>query len=220
MKTNIFKHILTVIVATTAMLMTSCAGSRALTGDVQGISAHLEADVKAFHLDEGCNGNIKMKRGEAIQISLTKFGIEGVRIIMTPEEILLVNKLTKTYLRTTFKEADKAMGGEGLLTFRNVEAYFWNENGRNTSYANLPVGGFVPLELKTTYSKHLRAGRYDLPRQIKVVLSGADGAIEPGQARLKLTKVQVANNWQPNSEIPSNYKNLNFISVIKKLMKK
>lgn len=220
MKLNIFKFIITTIVATTAIFMTSCSGSRALTGDVQGISAHLEANVKAFNLDEGCNGNIKMKRGEAIQISLTKFGIEGVRIIMTPEEILLVNKLTKTYLRTSFKEADKAMGGEGLLTFRNVEAYFWNDNGQHVSYANLPVGGFVPLELKTSYSKHVRAGHYELPQQIKVVLSGADGAIEPGQARLKLSKVQVANNWQPNSEIPSNYKNLNFISLIKKLMKK
>lgn len=220
MKLNIFKHIITVIVAATAMLMTSCAGSRALTGDVQGISAHINADVKAFHMDEGCTGNIKMKRGEAIQISLTKYGIEGVRIIMTPEEILLVNKLTKTYLRTTFKEADKAMGGEGMFTFRNIEAYFWNDNGQNVSYATLPVAGFVPLELKTSYSKHLRAGRYELPQQIKVILTGADGAIETGQARLKLSKVQVANNWEPNNEIPSNYKNLNFISALKKLMKK
>lgn len=220
MKLNIFKHTLLLIVATAAMLMTSCAGSRALTGDVQGISAHIDADVKAFHLDEGCTGNIKMKRGEGIQISLTKYGIEGVRVIMTPSEILLVNKLTKTYLRTTFSEADKAMGGEGIFTYNNIEAYFWNDNGRNTSYATIPVGGFVPLELKTSYSRHLRAGRYDLPQQIKVVLSGADGAIETGQARLKLSKVQVANSWQPNAEIPSNYKNLNFISVIKKMMQK
>lgn len=220
MKLNIFKHIITIIIAATAMFMTSCTGSRALTGDVQGISAHLDAEIKAFQLDEGCSGNIKMKRGEAIQISLTKYGIEGVRVIMDPENILLVNKLTKTYLRTTFKEADKAMGGEGLLTFRNVEAYFWNDNGRNVTYATLPVGGFVPLELKTTYSKHMRAGRYDVPQRIKVNLNGADGAIEAGEACLKLTKVQVANNWEPNTEIPSNYKNLNFISVIKKLMQK
>lgn len=214
------KHFILLIVAVAAMLMTSCASQRALTGDVQGISARLEANVKAFNLDEGCNGNIKMKRGEAIQISLTKYGIEGVRIIMTPQEILLVNKLTKTYLRTSFKDADKALGGEGMLTFRNVEAYFWNDNGNNTNYATLPVGGFVPLELKTTYSRRLRTGRYSLPQRINVNISGADGAIETGNAKLKLTHVQVANNWEPNTEIPEKYKNLNFISLIKKLLKK
>lgn len=214
------KHFILLIVAVAAMLMTSCASQRALTGDVQGVSARLEANVKAFNLDEGCNGNIKMKRGEAIQISLTKYGIEGVRIIMTPQEILLVNKLTKTYLRTSFKDADKALGGEGMLTFRNVEAYFWNDNGNNTNYATLPVGGFVPLELKTTYSRRLRAGRYSLPQRINVNISGADGAIETGNAKLKLTHVQVANNWEPNTEIPEKYKNLNFISLIKKLLKK
>lgn len=214
------KHFILLIVAVAAMLMTSCASQRALTGDVQGVSARLEANVKAFNLDEGCNGNIKMKRGEAIQISLTKYGIEGVRIIMTPQEILLVNKLTKTYLRTSFKDADKALGGEGMLTFRNVEAYFWNDNGNNTNYATLPVGGFVPLELKTTYSRRLRTGRYSLPQRINVNISGADGAIETGNAKLKLTHVQVANNWEPNTEIPEKYKNLNFISLIKKLLKK
>lgn len=214
------KNYLLILVAAMAMLMTSCASQRALTGNVEGISAKLEVDVKAFHLDEGCNGTIKMKRGEAIQISLTKFGIEGVRITLTPEDILLVNKLTKTYLRTTFKEADKALGGEGMLTFRNVEAYFWNESGQNTQYSTLPVGGFVPLDIKTSYSRRVRAGQYELPQRIHLNITGADGTIETGDAKLKLTQVQAANNWVPNTEIPSNYKNLNFITVIKQLLKK
>lgn len=209
------------IFAAVAMLMTtSCASQRALTGDVQGISAHLDASVKAFNLDENCSGSIKMKRGEAIQISLTKYGIEGVRIIMTPDSILLVNKLTKTYLRTSFREADKALGGEGALTFRNVESYFWHEDGNNVNYATLPIGGFVPLELRTSYSRHIRAGYYSVPTRVTMEAKGADGAIETGKAKLKLTKVQVANNWEPNTEIPAKYKNLNFISVIKNLLKK
>lgn len=214
------KHIILIIVATAAMLMTSCASQRALTGDVQAISAKLDVDVKAFHLDESSNGSIKMKRGEAIQISLTKFGIEGARVILTPDSILVINKLTRTYLRTSFKEADRALGGEGLLTFRNVESYFWNENGQNTQYSTLPIGGFVPLDLKTTYSRRVRAGQYTIPQRIHVNISGADGAIETGDAKLKLSKIQAANNWQPNATIPSNYKNLNFIAVIKKLLKK
>lgn len=214
------KHYIFLFFAAITMMMTSCASQRALTGNVEAVSAHLDVNVKAFSLDEGCSGNIKMKRGQAIQISLTKLGIEGVRVILTPDSILLVNKLTKTYLRTSFRDADRAMGGEGMFTFRNVEAYFWNDNGQSPNYATLPVGGFVPVELKTNYSKRVRVGAHNLPRQIRLNISGADGAIETGEAKIKLTKIQAANNWSPNTEIPAKYKNLNFISEIKKLLKK
>lgn len=214
------KHYLLLFVMAAAMLMTSCASQRALTGDVQGISAKLEANVKAFNLNEGCNGSVKMKRGEAIQISLTKYGIEGVRIICTPDSVLLVNKMTKTYLRTSFRDIDKALGGEGVMTFRNVEAYFWNDGGKSPKYGTVSAGGFVPLDVKTSYSRRLRAGIYSLPTEINVTLTGADGAIETGKAKLKLSKVQVANDWKPNTEIPAKYKNLNFVSEIRKLLKK
>lgn len=214
------KNYLFILVAAMAMLMTSCASQRALSGDVQGVSARLEANIKAFNLDEGCNGSIKMKRGEAIQINLTKFGIEGARVIMTPDSILVINKMSRTYLRASWQEADRALGGDGMLTFRNVESYFWNESGQNTQYATLPIGGFVPLDLKTSYSRRINAGAYSLPQRIHIVLTGADGAIETGDLKLKLTKVQKANNWEPATTIPSNYKNLNFISVIRNLLKK
>lgn len=214
------RHTLLLLITTAALLLSGCASQRALTGDVQGISAKIDANIKAFNLDESANGNIKMKRGEGIQISLTKFGIEGVRVTFTPDSVLLVNKLTKTYLRTSYKELDRAMGGEGLLNYRNVEAYFWNDNNLNNNYATLPVGGFVPLDVKTSYSRHVRAGAYHVPQRINVRISGADGAIETGEAKLKLSQVRPANNWQPNTEISSKYKSLNFVSVIKKLLKK
>lgn len=214
------KHYLFIIIASLTLLMSSCASQRALTGDVQAVSAKIDANLKAFNLDKSCNGTLKMKRNEVIQISLTQFGIEGVRVIMTRDSILLINKLTKTYLRTSFKEADRAVGGEGMLTFRNIEAYFWNENDKSTQYATLPIGGFVPLELKSTFSRRISAGKYHIPQRVNINVSGADGAIETGELKLKLTKIQTANNWEPNVTIPSNYKSLNFISVIKKLLKK
>lgn len=214
------KHILFILLLATSLFTTSCASQRALTGNVTAVSAKIDADLKAFNLDESCNGSIKMKRGEAIQISLTKFGIEGARVIMTPDSVLVINKLTKTYLRSSYTEVDKVLGGDGLFNFRNVEAFFWNEANQNTQYATLPVGGFVPLELKTSRSKRVRAGEYNLPQKMDINLSGADGAIETGELKLKFTKIQTANNWTPNTTIPSNYKNLNFVSLVKKMLKK
>lgn len=215
------KHYITLIIAAITIAMaSSCASQRALTGDVQGISAKLDARISAFKLDENANGTIKMKRGEAIQISLTKFGIEGARVIFTPDSILYVSKLTKTYLRTSFREADKALGGEGTLTFRNVEAYFWNDNNQSSNYATLPIAGIVPVELRTSYGRNLRAGQYQVPQKINIRMSDTERVIEPGEVKLKLSKVTTANNWQPNTEISSKYKSLNIISLVKNLLKK
>lgn len=203
----------------TALFISSCASQNALLGDVQCVNAKIDARIKAFNLDESANGTIKMKRGEAIQISLTKFGIEGVRVICTKDSVLMVNKLTKTYLRSSYREIDSALGGEGMFTFNNIESFFWNDRDQTNQYATLPIGGFIPLELKTTYGRGVKAGAYKVPKRINIRMSGADGAIETGEAKLKLSKIRESNNWQPNTEISSKYKNLNFVSVVKKLLK-
>lgn len=214
------KHFLIILVAAAAMLVSSCASQRALSGDVQGVSAKIDAQFKAFNLDEGANGTIKMKRNEGIQISLTKFGIEGVRIICTPDSVYFVNKLTKTYVRTSYREMDKQLGGEGTFNFNSLQAFFWNDNGRSSDYATIPVGGFIPLDLKTSYGRSIRAGQYRVPKSIAVNLSGADGAIETGRAKLKFSKVKAVNDWHPNAEISSKYKQLDLKSLIGKALKK
>ncbi len=208
------------VAAVIMMLSTSCASQRAITGNVDAIQAKLDARIKAFNLDENAGGTIKMKRDQAIQISLTKYGIEGVRVTFTPDSILFVNKLSRTYLRTSFRDADKAMGGEGTLNFRNVQAFFWNDNNENRTYSTLPVAGVVPLELKTNYGRSLRVGQYRIPCKINLDMEGANGAIETGEATMKLSKVRAANNWEPNTEISSKYKSLNVVSLIKGLLKK
>lgn len=214
------KHFLIILVAAAAMLVSSCAGQNVLRGDVQGVSAKLDAQFKAFNLDEGANGTIKMKRNEGIQISLTKFGIEGVRIICTTDSVLFVNKLTKTYFRTTYREIDNLLGGEGSFNFNSLQAYFWNDNGRSTDYSTLPIGGFIPLNLKTSYGRSIRAGQYRIPKQISLDLSGADGAIETGNAKLKLSKVKAVNDWHPSTEVSAKYKSLDVRKLISKALKK
>ena len=176
------------LLATLSMLLLgSCAGQRALTGPVDAVSARIDAQVKALRLDETAGGNIKMKRGEAIQLSLTKFGIEGVRVVFTPDSILFLNKLSKTYLRTSFRDADRALtGGDGTLNFANVEAYFWNDGQKGSDDAVLPVGGMFPVELHTSYGRSLRVGEHRLPLRITMELSAADGAVEVAAKSFRL----------------------------------
>lgn len=215
------KHTFSFFAITIAMITTSgCASQHALTGDVKGITAKIDARVKAFHLDENAGGTIKMKRGEGIQLSLTKFGIEGVRVTCTPDSILVVNRLTKTYIRTSFKDADRALGGEGTVTFANFENYFWNDEHHSKDLSTLPIAGIIPLDIETTYGKSLRAGEYRIPQRINIKMSGADSVIEAGDVRLKMSKVKKANDWHPSTEVSSKYKNLNITSLIKSLLKK
>lgn len=203
------------------LLLGSCAGQRALTGPVDAVSARIDAQVKALRLDETAGGNIKMKRGEAIQLSLTKFGIEGVRVVFTPDSILFLNKLSKTYLRTSFRDADRALtGGDGTLNFANVEAYFWNDGQKGSDDAVLPVGGMFPVELHTSYGRSLRVGEHRLPLRITMELSAADGAVEAGSVKLKLSKVKAADHWTPNTQVPSKYRSLNAVKLLRGLLGK
>ena len=213
---NLFTSIILLVILLT---MGSCASQRALTGNIDAVSARLETQVRAFNLDEKAGGNIRMKRGEAIQISLTKFGIEGVRVVFTPDSILFVNKLTKTYLRTSFAEADKMlMGGEGTLNFRNVEAYFWNDYRSGEDDAVLPLGGMFPIELHTDYGRSLRVGEHRLPLKISMEMNAADGLIETGRVQMKLSKVKAVNGWTPNTQISDKYKSLNVVKLLRGLL--
>lgn len=214
------KHIILTLISIVIVLSTtSCASHRSITGNVNAITAKVDAHLQAFNLDENAKGTLKMKRGEAIQLSLTKFGIEGVRVIFTPDSMLVINKLTKTYLRTSFREADRLLGGEGLVTFDNIENFFWSESKMADRQSTIPVAGFVPLDLETKYSRTLKAGKYRVPQKINMKMSGAEGAIETGEMKIELSKVKAADSWQPNTEISSKYKNLNVLSLIKNLLK-
>ena len=214
------KNLLILLIATAAMLVSSCASQRALSGNVFGVSAKLETQFQAFNLDESSNGTLKMKRDEGIQISLTRFGIEGIRIICTQDSVLFLNKLTRTYVRASYGEIDRIFGGEGLLNFNKVQSYFWNDNGRSRDFATVPIGGFIPLDFNTSYGRSIRAGQYHVPNQISVELGGADGAFEPGQAKIKLSKLKTINDWHPSTEVSTKYKSLDLRSLVGKLFKK
>lgn len=214
------KHYFLGLLAVFTLFLTSCASQRNLTGDVQAVTARVDARIKAFNLDENANGIIKMKRGTGIQLSLTRFGIEGARVIFTPDSILFISKLSRTYVRTSYREADMVLGGEGALTFRNVEAFFWNDRGRNTERAMVTLAGIMPLELKTSYGRSIRVGQQHMPQRITLTTNSADGVVDTGEARIKFSKVKAANTWEPNTEVPAKYANLNFLSLVRKLLKK
>ena len=88
----------------------------------------ITAKVK-FHLDSGgkslsSGGTLRMRRGKAIQLSLTFLGMEVGRLECTPNGILLVDRMNKQYVRAAYSEA--APLTKAGLGFSSLEAIFWN----------------------------------------------------------------------------------------------
>lgn len=118
--------------------LTSCASQQHVTTDTRAITAKIEAHIKAGTFDETTGGTLYLRRGAGMQLSLTKFGIEGARVIFTPDSIFVINKMNNTYISTSFQNADSMMGGMGLLSYTNLEQQFWNGKGIQEN-VNIPL---------------------------------------------------------------------------------
>ena len=71
-------------------------------------------------------GSIKMKRDEAIQLSLVAHGIvEAARIELTPKHLLVLDRIGRRYVEV--KYSDLPFFKESKVDFYTLQALFWNE---------------------------------------------------------------------------------------------
>ena len=71
-------------------------------------------------------GNLKMKRDDCIRLQLMAFGfVEAGRIELTPEYVLIMDRINKQYLKATYSSVD-FLRNSGL-NFYTLQALFWNE---------------------------------------------------------------------------------------------
>ena len=80
------------------------------------------------------------------------------------------------------------------------------------------MGGLFPIELHTAYGGSLRVGEHRLPTRINLKVQAADGTLQPGRVRLKLSKVKATEGWTPNTNVPAKYKSLNVVKLLKGLL--
>lgn len=71
-------------------------------------------------------GNLRMKRNDVIQLSLVAFGlVEAARIEFTADEVLVVDRINKQYVRASYGNLDFL--NEAGINFYTLQALFWNE---------------------------------------------------------------------------------------------
>lgn len=75
--------------------------------------------------DLSVNGKLQMKRDNVIRISLRFLGMEVGVLEFTPQDVLVVDRVNKQYVRATYGEVSflKQAG----LDFYSLQSLFWNE---------------------------------------------------------------------------------------------
>ncbi len=92
----------------------------------KGIRGKMEITVQANSTPITASGNIKMKRNEIIQLSLTALGLVEIgRLELTPEYLLIQDRYNKRYLKEKWEKIP-ALKDAGV-DFYTFQAMFWNE---------------------------------------------------------------------------------------------
>ena len=180
------------------------------------LSAKLKLNANINGKSFSASGNIKIKRGEGLQISVNALGglIEVARVEMTPEKMLLIYRLGREYAEVRYSdiEAFNALG----LDYAMLEAIFLNEffapAGKNfdkeigkmdIAIANGEIILTTPREKNMQYTFHVEqsSGRLvltqgDYAQRIKVDCNYADftefsGRAFPGQINVAVANIKV-----------------------------
>lgn len=130
-----------------AMLLSSCRSTKSITDVTPESTVRTEQIVSALNgkkvessrpltaklsleLQMGSKGvtvggNLKMKKDEAIQMSVSAFLMEVGRVEFTPDYMLVLDRMGKQYVKAAYRDVDflKRSG----LDFYSLQALFWNE---------------------------------------------------------------------------------------------
>ena len=180
------------------------------------LSAKLKLNANINGKSFSASGNIKIKRGEGLQISVNALGglIEVARVEMTPEKMLLIYRLGREYAEVRYSDiqAFDALG----LDYSMLEAIFLNElfapagkeldkelGKMDVAIANGEILLTTPREKDMQYVFHVEqnSGRLvltqgDYSQKIKVDCNYADftelsGRAFPGQINIAVANIKV-----------------------------
>ena len=91
----------------------------------QNITAKASVELKSGTKNFTLGGNLKMRRGDVIQLSMSFLGMEVARLEFTPDHVLLVDRFNKQYVRATYSDASFLKSAS--VDFYALQSMFWNE---------------------------------------------------------------------------------------------
>lgn len=133
-------------------ITTNTSGENKTLESVQmaNFTAKVKATVGQNGKDITTSGTLRMRRDDVIQIALVDpfLGISEVgRIELSPDGILIIDRLNKRYVKTTYEEF-APLRDKGI-NFNMIQDYFWEqaEGASEVSYT-MPGRTGIKLDLK------------------------------------------------------------------------
>ena len=89
------------------------------------VTGKLRMDLKALDKDLSVSGQLRMKRDVVVQLSLSLLGFEVGRLEFTPQDVLVIDRVNKHFVRAPYTEVSFLQQAE--LDFYSLQSLFWNE---------------------------------------------------------------------------------------------
>lgn len=152
-----------IFVVTVAAVMSACkttkysesapkkpvAGAE-ITPKVTNVTAKLDVNVKTPKDDITVDGKLYMRYNEMIRITVVPLGLmEAARLEFTPQEVLLIDRVNKQYVRAKYEEINFMQSNN--INFQALQKRFWDEYQKKN--ITLDVGAAV-LNIKVSKIDH------------------------------------------------------------------
>lgn len=89
------------------------------------ITSRVNVGIKAFGKDVTVGGQLRMKRDDVIQLSLSLLGFEVGRLEFMPDTVLIIDRVNKQYVKARYSDVDFLRGAD--LDFYALQSIFWNQ---------------------------------------------------------------------------------------------
>ena len=118
------------------------------------VGTNFTSKVKVTITQEGkeitTNGNLRMRYGDVIQLTLVDplVGIAEIgRIELSPEKMLIIDRVNKRYVDTTYEEFTAFKSRN--IDFKTIQDFFWQESKKGDQFAyTIPAKKDIKLDLK------------------------------------------------------------------------
>ena len=147
-------------------------------------------------------GSLKMKRDDCIRLQLMDFSfVEAGRIELTPEYVLIMDRINKQYMKATYGSID-FLRNSGL-NFYTMQALFWNEL-------------FVPGQSKVSDAL-LKKMDADMSGE-DVIISLAEGKMEyrwlatKDKGRIRMTNITYTDQFKGNTQLNWDYEDFRILN--------
>lgn len=90
----------------------------------QCMTAKITLEMSGGNKDLSVSGNLRMKRDDVIQLSISFFGMELGRLEFTKDYALIIDRFNKQYVKESYKKVNFLTRAN--IDFNELQALFWN----------------------------------------------------------------------------------------------